>query len=236
MSATATSSPAGPGRPEAPGGPLGVFGGTFDPVHFGHLRLAEEAAERLGLQGVRWIPAGRPALRAAPRVGPAERLTMVRLAIAGNPRFTLDAAEIEAAAPSYTVPTLERLRRAENCGTARPLVLLLGSDAFAALPEWHCWERLFDLAHIGVAQRPGATFDPERLPPALAAALRRRACEDPARLADSPAGRIAAFETTPLDISATRIRALLAAGKSPRYLLPEAVAEHIRQHRYYTED
>ena len=104
--------------------PLGVFGGTFDPVHFGHLRLAEEAADSLGLAQVRWIPAGQPAARAVPQVGAAQRLAMVRLAIADNPRFELDSGEVDEARPSYTVTTLERLRQATVCGGQRPLVLL----------------------------------------------------------------------------------------------------------------
>ncbi|HRC60568.1 MAG TPA: nicotinate-nicotinamide nucleotide adenylyltransferase, partial [Candidatus Propionivibrio aalborgensis] len=100
---------------------LGIFGGTFDPVHFGHLRLAEEAADSLGLERVRWIPAGRPALRDSPEVSAEQRLEMVRLAISGNPRFELDSAEVNDARPSYTVPTLERLRTTEEFGPQQPL-------------------------------------------------------------------------------------------------------------------
>ena len=223
-------------RPEVVPPPLGIFGGTFDPVHFGHLRLAEEAVDALGLQGVRWIPAGRPALRDAPRVGPRQRLDMVRLAIAGNPRFELDPAEVDASGPSYTVPTLERLRRPEVCGAVRPLVLLVGNDAFAGMAGWHRWERLFELAHVAVAHRPGYSVDPERLPSALAVEFRRRLCEDPAQLAGTPAGCIATFAMTPLDISATRIRSLLSNGASARYLMPESVIAYIHEHRYYTEN
>ncbi|WP_153110413.1 nicotinate-nucleotide adenylyltransferase [Propionivibrio limicola] len=213
--------------------PLGVFGGTFDPVHYGHLRLAEEAADALGLAAVRWIPAGRPALRESPRVSAAQRLAMVRLAIAGNPRFELDAAEVEAAQPSYTVPTLERLRQPEHCGTARPLVLLAGADAFAGMTNWHRWERLLELAHIGVAHRPGYSIDAASLPPALAALYRERGSTDPADLTGAPAGRIVTFAMTPLDISATRIRELLSKGLSPRYLLPDSLVDYIRNHHFY---
>ena len=223
--------------PETPAQtPLGVFGGTFDPVHFGHLRLAEEAADALALDRVRWIPAGRPALRDAPRVGSWQRLDMVRLAIAGNPRFELDPAEVEASGPSYTVLTLERLRRPEVCGAVRPIVLLVGNDAFAGMAGWHRWERLFELAHVAVAHRPGYSVDPERLPSALAVEFRRRLCEDPAQLAGAPAGCIATFAMTPLDISATRIRSLLSNGASARYLMPESVIAYIHEHRYYTEN
>lgn len=224
--------------PAPPGAPLGLFGGTFDPVHLGHLRLAEEAADSLGLASVRWIPAGQPAHRAhtakAPQVTAAQRLAMVRLAIAGNPRFALDAAEVDAAAPSYTVPTLERLRADPALGGARPLVLLLGADAFAGLPDWHRWEALFDLAHIAVAHRPGFPIDAASLPPALAAAYRARRAETPAALGETPAGRVVTFAMTQLDVSATQIRSLLANGRSPRYLLPDAVIAYIQKQLLYS--
>jgi nicotinate-nucleotide adenylyltransferase len=222
--------------PEAVKKPLGIFGGTFDPVHFGHLRLAEEAIDLLGLQGVRWIPAGQPALRDTPRVGARQRLGMVRLAIAGNPRFELDPAEAETPEPSYTVPTLERLRRAEVCGKDCPLVLLLGNDAFARMDEWHRWPDLFELAHVAVAHRPGYPVDPARLPPSLSAEFRRRLRQHPGQLTDTSAGGIITFAMTPLAISATRIRSLLLKGESPRYLMPESVIAQIHEHRFYTEN
>lgn len=223
-------------KPDPAARPLGLFGGTFDPVHFGHLRLAEEAVDTLGLAGVRWIPAGRPALRETPRVGARERLDMVRLAIADNPRFELDGGEVDADRPSYTVPTLERLRRPDHCGAQRPLVLLVGNDAFAGMTAWHRWESLFELAHIAVAHRPGYSVRSEDLPPALSEIFRHRHCADPGALAESPAGRIATFAMTPLDISATRIRALLSKGLSTRYLMPEGVIAHIHRHRFYSEN
>jgi nicotinate-nucleotide adenylyltransferase len=215
--------------------PLGIFGGTFDPVHFGHLRLAEEAADILGLRRVRWIPAGRPFLRDTPRVGPRQRLEMVRLAIAGNPRFELDPAEIDTPGTSYTVPTLERLRQREVRGADRPLVLLLGNDAFAGLAGWYRWQRLFELAHVAVAHRPGYPVGPDLLPPELAAVFRRRLCEDHGQLSTTPAGHIVLFALTPLDISATRIRSRLQNSQSARYLMPDSVIAHIHQHRFYME-
>jgi nicotinate-nucleotide adenylyltransferase len=219
-----------------PGRPLGVFGGTFDPVHFGHLRLAEAAIDALGLGAVRWIPAGRPVLREAPRVSAAQRLEMVRLAIAANPRFELDAAEVDAAQPSYTVPTLERLRQPAFCGTQRPLVLLVGADAFSGLANWHRWERLLELAHIAVAHRPGYPVEADSLPAPLCDVFRARFCSQADELALTPAGRIACFSMTQLDISATRFRYLLSKGRSTRYLLPDAVIEHIEQKHFYLEN
>lgn len=217
------------------GAPLGLYGGTFDPVHLGHLRLAEEAVDALGLAGVRWIPAGQPLLRETPRVAARQRLDMVRLATAGNPRFTVDPAEVEADRPSYTVPTLERLRRPDELGSERPLVLLLGADAFAGVSAWHRWEALFELAHVAVAHRPGYLLEAAALPPPLARVLEQRRSLDPADLRAVPAGRIVSFAMTSLDISATRIRAALSKGESVRYLLPDALIGYLQTHRLYTE-
>jgi nicotinate-nucleotide adenylyltransferase len=218
--------------------PLGIFGGTFDPVHLGHLRLAEEASDCLGLAGVRWIPAGQPVHRAQenklPQASAAHRLAMVRLAITDNLRFELDPAEIETAGPSYTVPTLERLRLTSQCGAQRPLVLLVGADAFAGIPGWHRWEELFKLAHIAVAHRPGFPIDADGLPPALADIYRQRHSTSTEALAEAPAGRIVTFAMTQLDISATQIRTLLSKGRSTRYLLPDAVIAYIQNTFLYS--
>jgi nicotinate-nucleotide adenylyltransferase len=134
--------------------PIGIFGGTFDPIHFGHLRLAEEMTEGIGLSRVVFIPAGQPPHRGAPRTAAAHRLEMVRRAVSGNPRFAVDAREVQSPRPSYTVDTLTTLRA--ELGDEQPLWLLLGADAFLELPTWHAWRRLFELAHIAVAARPGA--------------------------------------------------------------------------------
>ena len=218
------------------GTPLGIFGGTFDPVHFGHLRLAEEAMESLGLARVRWIPAGQPALRNSPMVSAAQRLEMVRLAISDNPRFELDSAEVDAARPSYTVPTLERLRQAHVCGEQRPLVLLVGADAFAGMANWHRWESLFELAHIAVAHRPGFPVNAASLPPVLASCFDKRYEADPSVLAEAPAGRIVTFAMTQLDISATKIRRLMSNKCNPRYLMPDSLIAYIQTHHLYSEN
>jgi len=211
--------------------PLGLFGGTFDPVHYGHLRLAEESIAHLGLGGVRWIPAGQPPHRGTPQVTAAQRLAMVRRAVDGNPRFSVDPAEVEAVVPSYTVPTLERLRR--ELGPDRPLVLLVGADAFAGLATWHRWRDLFALAHIAVSHRPGFPVEPASLPPALAAEFAERRLADSARLQSAAAGGIITFAMTQLAISATQIRTLLANGLSARYLLPDEVLDYIQTHSLY---
>jgi nicotinate-nucleotide adenylyltransferase len=211
--------------------PIGLFGGTFDPVHFGHLRLAEESISHLGLAGVRWLPAGQPPHRGQPAVTAAQRLAMVQLAIAGNHQFSVDASEVEAAVPSYTVHTLERLR--DELGTDQPLVLLVGADAFAGLPTWHRWQDIFTLAHVAVSHRPGFPVEAASLPPALAETFNQRRLSDPSALRDAAAGGIVTFAMTQLAISATQIRMLLANGRSPRYLLPDTVLDYITAHQLY---
>ncbi len=211
--------------------PLAIFGGTFDPVHFGHLRLAEESIAHLGLGGVRWLPAGNPPHRGVPQVSGEQRLAMVRLATAGNPRFTVDAAEIEASAPSYTVHTLERLRA--ELGPGRPLVLLVGADAFAGLAGWHRWRDILELAHVAVSHRPGFPVEAASLPTALAAAFLQRRMADASGLRAVPGGGIVTFAMTQLAISATQIRKLLANDLSARYLLPDTVLDYIRARSLY---
>jgi len=214
--------------PEA--GPLGVFGGTFDPIHYGHLRLAETAREALGLTRVRLIPAGQPPHRATPGAAGAHRLAMARLAAADNPAFEVDPAEVEAEQASYTILSLERLRA--ELGPGRPLVLLLGVDAFLGLPTWRRWTELFDFAHLAVANRPGYSLDGATMPAALAEeATRRQASSSILRAA--PAGHLVRFAMTPLAISATDIRARCTAGQSLRYLLPPPVVDYISRHQLY---
>ncbi|KAB2916685.1 MAG: nicotinate-nucleotide adenylyltransferase [Dechloromonas sp.] len=211
--------------------PLGLFGGTFDPVHFGHLRLAEEAVAHLDLGSVRWIPAGQPPHRGQPQVTADQRLAMVRLATAGNERFSVDAAEVEAAVPSYTVHTLERLRGA--LGDSRPLVLLVGADAFAGLTGWHRWRELLALAHVAVSHRPGFPVEAASLPDELAAEFGRRRLHAAADLKTAAAGGIITFTMTQLAISATQIRKLLRDRQSARYLLPDDVLDYIQTHSLY---
>lgn len=211
---------------------VGLYGGTFNPVHHAHLRLAEEACDCLNLSTVRWIPAGNPPHREAPAVSAAQRLEMVRLAIAGNPRFSVDAAEVEASAHSYTIHTLERLR--QWYGPAQPLVLLLGADAAAGLATWHRWPELFAHAHLAIAERPGYTLAPEQLPAALAAEFSQRTAP-PEAVHTRPAGHIVRFPLTALAIAATDIRQTLAAGRSARYLLPAGVLDYIQAHSLYRQ-
>lgn len=209
--------------------PLGLLGGTFDPIHFGHLRLAEEAREALGLGQVMLIPAGDPPHRETPMSSGVHRLGLVRTAIAGNPGLSCDDGEITQTGKSYTVLTLERLRARYP---DRPLVLILGADAFNALHRWHRWQEVFQLAHVAVANRPGTPPHgrrwPEVLDPVLAQACEGRITRASTRLSECPAGFVVPFDMTPLAISASLIRDLIRSGHSVRYLLPDGVLQQIQ--------
>ena len=210
--------------------PIGIFGGTFDPIHFGHLRLAEEMAEAMGLARVVFIPAGQPPHREQPQIASSDRLEMVRRAIAGNPRFTVDDREVTSPDPSYAVNTLAALR--SELGPEQPLWMLLGTDAFLGLPAWHEWRRLFELTNIVVATRPTSPdVQAEHLAEPLKSEMSKRQVAD--MMAAGPAGAVLLRPMTPLDISATAIRATLARRGSVRYLLPEAVLDYIDEHQLY---
>lgn len=202
--------------------PLGIFGGTFDPIHNGHLRTAFELAECLDLERVLFVPAADPPHRPPPRVPASVRLAMVRAAIEDEPRFTLDERELRRGGPSYTVLTLEELRRERG---PQPLVLCLGMDAFLGLPQWHRWTELTGLAHLAVAHRPG--FEPPA-GDALGELVAARRALLPVELQASPAGRVYFFAGTQVELSATELRSVLESGRDPRYLMPEAVRRMIR--------
>lgn len=214
-------------------GPIGVFGGTFDPIHYGHLRLAEELAEAAKLAEVRFVPSGTPPHRGTPAAEAQHRVAMVRLATAGNPRFAVDDRETTRSGPGYTYDTLMELRR--EIGQQRPLALLVGADAFLDLATWHRWRALFDLAHVIVAYRPGYPIDTwqSRMPEPLAHEYAARSMQQPLAVHLAPAGGVAVVSMTGLDISATFVRTAVRAASSPRYLLPEAVLDYIRSHGLY---
>lgn len=208
---------------------IGIFGGTFDPVHIGHLRPVLEVFQDLALDEVRLIPCHVPPHRAAPVASPMQRLAMLEAAIQGEPGLKVDDRELRRAGPSYTVDTLTSLRA--ELGDHMPLCLLLGMDAFTGLNTWHRWRDLITLAHIIVMHRPGL------LPPGqgeIAALLAERRTDNAAPLRAHPAGHILLKEVTQLDISATRIRTLVKEGKSARYLLPDGVLEMIKKERVYS--
>jgi nicotinate-nucleotide adenylyltransferase len=211
-----------------------MLGGTFDPIHFAHLRLAEECADAIGLAKVRFMPSGTPPHRGTPRVTGEHRMEMVRLAISGNPRFEADDREMRRAGVCYTFDTLNELRAELG---QRPLCLLMGSDAFSTLTSWHRWEELFDLAHIVIAHRPG--FSLQQLQASLPGPLRKiylqRLAASTGILRRDSGGAVYVREITALDIAATHIRASLAGAGSARYLVPEAVLDYIERNRLYKE-
>jgi nicotinate-nucleotide adenylyltransferase len=199
------------------GRPIAILGGTFDPVHNAHLRVAWEAAEALDAE-VRLMPAHVPPHRPAPVASAQQRVAMLRVALAGQSRLQLDERELHRAAPSYTVDTLREMRA--EIGNDRSLILLIGADAFAGLSTWHQWQALFGLAHIAVLTRPGHGGV---LPQELQAELGRRRVTTASALRDATCGRMVELAVTPLEISASAVRQLLAAGHEPRWLVPDAL-------------
>jgi nicotinate-nucleotide adenylyltransferase len=210
--------------------PLGIMGGTFDPVHFGHLRLAIEALEALGLDAVRWIPSGQPGHRGAPATSTTHRVEMVRLAIAGESHFAPDIAETRTSEPTFTINMLKRLRA--ELGAHKPLVMILGMDSFLSLPSWRAWTELFDLVHFAVGERPGFALSSQTMVFDLAQEFARRSAASDA-VRSAPGGAIVTFPTTLLDISATDLRERIGRGTSVRYLLPESVLAYIGAHRLF---
>lgn len=197
--------------------PMGIFGGTFDPIHYGHLRSAFELLEAVELSEIRFMPAGSPPHRDVTHADAGTRVALVRAAIDGEPRFILDDRELRREGPSYSVDTLLDLR-AEY--THRSLCLIIGMDAFLGLPQWHEWREILQLAHLVVAHRPGWRA-PATGP--LGELLADRGTDRIQDLHDSRAGRVYIRAVTQLEISSSAIRELIRAGRDPRYLLPDPV-------------
>ncbi|MCC7115894.1 MAG: nicotinate-nucleotide adenylyltransferase [Burkholderiales bacterium] len=213
--------------------PLVLLGGTFDPVHAGHLGLADDVRSALGVSEVRLVPARDPPHRPPPGATAVHRLAMLRLAIEGRRGLTLDDREMRRRGRSYTVDTLKELRDRDR---GRSIVLVLGADAFRGLPTWYRWSEILELAHIAVAARPGDPFD-SALPEPLVALWENRRTSDPRDLVAARAGRICIVSITPHDVSASAIRAAIARGgperEAVRPLLAPAVWDYIAAHRLY---
>lgn len=201
--------------------PIGLFGGTFDPIHYGHLRTAFELWQLLRLEQVRFLPTGNPPHREASLAPPDLRLSMVRAAIAGQAAFVVDDREMRRSGVSYTVDTLLDLRREFP---DRSLCLLLGMDAFLGVPHWHRWREIFDLAHVIVAHRPGWKAP---ITGPLGEVMVDRGTGNIRELHAATAGRVFVHAVTQLEISSTDLRSLIVANRDLRYLVPEAVREII---------
>jgi nicotinate-nucleotide adenylyltransferase len=202
-------------------GPIGLFGGTFDPIHYGHLRTAFELWQSLKLSQVRFLPTGNPPHREASLTTPELRLQMVSAAIAGISAFVVDDREMRRTGVSYSVDTLTELRQEFP---ARSLCLLLGMDAFLGLPNWHRWREIFDLAHVVVAHRPGWKAP---ITGPLGEVMVDRGTGGVRDLHSATAGRIYVHAVTQLEISSTDLRQLILSNHDLRYLVPDAVRELI---------
>ena len=211
---------------------IGILGGTFDPVHLGHLRLAQEVADALALSDVRFMPCATPPHRATPAAGAADRVAMVKLAIADNPLFTLDERETLRSGPSYSFDTLSQLRA--ELGPLCPLVLIMGADAFLGFESWHRWQAIFGLAHVAVAHRPSAVLG--EMPAALAREFTQRRSSDPQAVHRAASGVIVEVPITALDISATQVRGLVRERRSARYLLAPGVLDYIAANQLFLQE
>ena len=207
---------------------MALLGGTFDPVHYGHLRCAEEAREKLGLDKLYLLPAGNPPHRDTPQATVKQRMDMLRLACPEFPHLEIDDRETRRTGPSYMYDTLKELRSSLG---ERALILLIGQDAANQLHTWFQWERLFELAHIVILTRPGA---PASYPPELAGQVQPRLVADVKKLVESRAGAVFHLEVESIDVSASGIKHMLRSGGSPESMLPAAVLEYINRNRLYS--
>lgn len=202
---------------------LGIFGGTFDPIHYGHLRTAFEMLQALRFNEVRIVPCSDPPHRGKTYAPAAERFRMVQLAIAGQAGLVADDRELQRSGPSYTIDTLLSLRKEFP---QRPLGLIIGMDAFLGLADWYRWQDILDVAHIVVAHRPGWRA-PDMGP--LGDLITERGTHRVDDLHELLRGRIHIHAVTQLEISSSDIRELVAAGRDPRFLMPDSVCERIRE-------
>jgi nicotinate-nucleotide adenylyltransferase len=209
---------------------IGIFGGTFDPVHNAHLAIARRALEALALERLRWLPTGRPVHRAVPLTPATHRVAMLELALAGDPRYEIDCHELAPEATGYTWDTLRALRG--ELGETRPVVFLIGNDQAAKFDQWHRWREVLDLVHLGVFARAG---EAAALPTAVRAEFDARQVSADGGWRARAGGAVIPVEWTPLAVSATELRARLARGDTAAGRVPAAVLDYISHHRLYQE-
>lgn len=203
---------------------IGIYGGTFNPVHYGHLRTALEVKEIFNLDELRLIPCAQPAHRETPLASPEIRLDMLKLAIKNQPDLVIDRRELEREGVSYMIDTLKSIKKEAPHQT---LLLFIGTDAFKGLTSWHQWKQLFDYGHIVVITRPG--YQLQEMPEFLLSKL----IEKSEKLRRKTSGCLFFQSVTQLDISATDIRGRIRAGLNPVFLLPDNVIEFIKQNKLY---
>ncbi|MBW7472876.1 nicotinate-nucleotide adenylyltransferase [Marinobacter sp. F4218] len=201
-----------------------IYGGTFDPIHHGHLRLALEISDRLSVNQVSLVPCHIPPHRGDTGATSEQRWKLLELAVADEPQLRVDDRELRRAGASYTADTLRQLRH--ELGPDAPLAMVVGTDAFAGFDRWQEWQQIPDLAHIIVVRRPGAGLDPDGEPSRM---LAKRAVRDVRLLHNQPGGLMLELDPPLLDISATGIRERIGDGRSPRYLVPDSVWREIRR-------
>jgi nicotinate-nucleotide adenylyltransferase len=207
---------------------VAIMGGTFDPIHNGHLRTAVEVLDRYQYSELRLIPCFQPVHKGQPSVSPQQRLEMAKLAISGDSRLRVDSREMDREGPSYSVDTLRDIR--SEIGPNESLIMVLGMDSFLSLPTWQNWQELIQYSHLLVVSRPG--WEPDLISELSAFCENYRAASSH-ELQCAPSGRVW-FETlTPLGISSSMIRALARKNESIAYLLPEPVQKYIEQHQLY---
>jgi nicotinate-nucleotide adenylyltransferase len=207
--------------------PLAIFGGTFDPVHFGHLRCADEVRQKLNLNKLYLLPAGTPVHRQTPQASTRQRLEMLHLAQLDFPSLSVDDREIRRTGPSYMVDTLQELREEFP---KRSLILIIGQDASNQLHTWFKWQQLFALTHIVIMNRPGTGHEYETL---VANKINRHLTSDLQDLRKLTAGTVLNLDVSPVDISSTRIKNLLRQGQSPHSMLPPSVLNYINENHLY---
>lgn len=205
-----------------------IYGGTFDPVHNGHLRVAIELRERLGVDCIHLMPCHIPPHRGDPGGTSQDRLDLLNLSVTDEPGLRVDGRELTRGGPSYTADTLRQLR--QELGPDRPAAVVLGTDAFSGFDRWEEWEQIPELAHIILVRRPQAELSPGSVPESL---LAERRVESVRELKARPGGGIYEIEPPMLEISATGVRERLEQGRSIRFLVPDAVVKEIQRRGLY---
>ncbi len=209
---------------------IGILGGSFDPIHFGHLRTAVELRDMLGLREVRLTPCGQPPHRVGPVANARQRVEMLRLAVADEPGLVVDEQELRRAGPSFTLYTVLATREAIK---KDPICLIIGADQFVSFDTWHRWRELCDLAHIVVVYRPGWNLTGQLANRELAELVQERLTDRPGELSAATGGKLFFAQLSSMDIASSRIRALIRDGKSARYLVPDVVLDYIQTQRLY---